>query len=1037
MEVRFEACLCMGIGWLHLGPLLPAPYASPLRSGFQHFHSRLETIAMKGLLMALLAERYDPATREAGLALIKQGIMKNLKSAAVWNIQFQYYRNERQYVEAAKALSQAITRSVDQEPLLRDLATLQAQAGLRDAHLETRRKLLMHRSNLRSNWMGYAVAAHLAGSLSQAISVIRSYRSTQEAEKEKEQKEQHDARGKIKNRPPAKSANKQLQETAKQAFETSELALYEATILEESGQLQEALDVLASRESEICDLMSLHQMRANLYEKLKQPEKALAEYEYLLNVNPHNYNFHYGVLRNKGIAYKVGEPIEDQKQYEALKEHFAQLEVKYPKSSAVKRLQLDFLNQTDFPAKAKAYVVPLLRSGVPSLFKDMRPLYAQQDGWKGRVLDQIVEGCLAELDAAGRLTESEEKNSESPSTILWVLTYLAHSADYRAQWSKALDYVNRAIAHTPTMLDLYMVRAGIYKHAGDMFTALKEMNKAREMDLADRFLNTKCTRYAFQAGYPELAERIISLFITEQNLRTTLYDLQVNWYFTQRGLCYKNKKDIGRALKALLAVDDFFESYFEDQIDYHSYTMRKGTMRQYCNILKWGAQLKQHKFYVRAITAAVEVFLSLYAEQQAAIASQRRAAAAAVGLSVEAIGGETGEGTPSFPSDDKKAEFEAKLAAIIAEDNAKNAAADAAKTKENEDANADFEAKRTGVKLNEKTQRGDLLTALHTPEVDPVGTKIVRCADPLKLASRYVHALIDLPGSSATSQLLAFEYFLAKGKLILALRALKQAKLAIEASEPAPYLETPPPNEFVAAQKPKAVESYPAYPSWFELSASAGVQRSHELVYSLFAASIHECQMRLALRINQIWSSQEEPARAVLEAEFALGENGALPARTMEDVQKRNAQYFATAGAKSLAARVACARVAMAIAKAQAQPVYPGFIQTDRTQGYSIEAVDYLTVEAKTLDTVSDASRSTARQVLAALHDIENSAKNLGGPECKIAGEVAARAAAAREALCKAATDKFPFDLAFMPAEKVSEIQAATQIDVAVAPTSE
>jgi hypothetical protein len=52
---------------------------------------------------------------------------------------------------------------------------------------------------------------------------------------------------------------------------------------------------------------------------------------------------------------------------------------------------------------------------------------------------------------------------------------------------KALAACDEAIAHTPTTMDLYVLKARILKHAGDPFSAFSFMDKARRMDTADRY----------------------------------------------------------------------------------------------------------------------------------------------------------------------------------------------------------------------------------------------------------------------------------------------------------------------------------------------------------------------------------------------------------------------------------------------------------------------------------------------------------------------------------------------------------------------
>ncbi len=50
----------------------------------------------------------------------------------------------------------------------------------------------------------------------------------------------------------------------------------------------------------------------------------------------------------------------------------------------------------------------------------------------------------------------------------------------------ALTLIDQTVAHTPTLLELYVLRARVYKHAGDIQRAATAWEQAREMDLQDR-----------------------------------------------------------------------------------------------------------------------------------------------------------------------------------------------------------------------------------------------------------------------------------------------------------------------------------------------------------------------------------------------------------------------------------------------------------------------------------------------------------------------------------------------------------------------
>ena len=52
---------------------------------------------------------------------------------------------------------------------------------------------------------------------------------------------------------------------------------------------------------------------------------------------------------------------------------------------------------------------------------------------------------------------------EPPTSILWTILFLAQHYDQIGETQKALDLIDEAIAHTPTVVDIYAFRAEIYK----------------------------------------------------------------------------------------------------------------------------------------------------------------------------------------------------------------------------------------------------------------------------------------------------------------------------------------------------------------------------------------------------------------------------------------------------------------------------------------------------------------------------------------------------------------------------------------------
>ena len=61
---------------------------------------------------------------------------------------------------------------------------------------------------------------------------------------------------------------------------------------------------------------------------------------------------------------------------------------------------------------------------------------------------------------------SESFSLEPPSAELWVLFFLVRHFTTIGDTQKAMEYVEKAIEHTPTMMELYMTKAKVYKVFG-------------------------------------------------------------------------------------------------------------------------------------------------------------------------------------------------------------------------------------------------------------------------------------------------------------------------------------------------------------------------------------------------------------------------------------------------------------------------------------------------------------------------------------------------------------------------------------------
>lgn len=236
-------------------------------------------------------------------------------------------------------------------------------------------------------------------------------------------------------------------------------------------------------------------------------------------------------------------------------------------------------------------------------------------------MEQVCDACLNHSITHILDIHNDNIAKEAPTSLLWTLYFLTKLYDDKKEYETALKYVNEALQQSPTVVELLMAKARIYKHAGDTGLAMQYMNEARLLDLQDRFVNSKCVKYMLNNNAVKEAEETISLFTKNENNADPLADLiemQSLWFANAHGAAHARLGNYGKALKRFHQVDKHFIDFYDDQFDFHSYCMRKMTLRAYVALIKTEDQLKGHPFFVKAATSAVHTYLYLSENPDAA-----------------------------------------------------------------------------------------------------------------------------------------------------------------------------------------------------------------------------------------------------------------------------------------------------------------------------------------------------------------------------------------------------------------------------------
>lgn len=223
-------------------------------------------------------------------------------------------------------------------------------------------------------------------------------------------------------------------------------------VIRESGDLKHALIHLENSQDQIVDKLTLKECLGELNLQLKEYEKAVMYYEELIRRNPENTMYFKKLIEAKQLT----EP-EDIVQFYS---EYAQI---YPRAMPPKRLPLNYVTGEKFKCLVDQYMRRGLVKGVPPLFVDLRSLYV--DSSKAEIIENLMLQYMEALKKIGKFSEAEANNGprEPASALLWVYYYLAQHFDYMKQTEAALAYIDAAIEHTPTLIELFVTKGRIYK----------------------------------------------------------------------------------------------------------------------------------------------------------------------------------------------------------------------------------------------------------------------------------------------------------------------------------------------------------------------------------------------------------------------------------------------------------------------------------------------------------------------------------------------------------------------------------------------
>ncbi|XP_068924750.1 N-alpha-acetyltransferase 16, NatA auxiliary subunit isoform X5 [Petaurus breviceps papuanus] len=621
-----------------------------------------ETLAMKGLTLNCLGKK------EEAYEFVRKGLRNDVKSHVCWHVYGLLQRSDKKYDEAIKCYRNALKLDKDNLQILRDLSLLQIQMrdleGYRVVPFVTRRctgkeetryQLLQLRPTQRASWIGYAIAYHLLKDYDMALKLLEEFRKTQQI-------------------PPNKID-----------YEYSELILYQNQVMREADLFQESLEHIETYENQICDKLVVEEIKGEMLLKLGRLKEAGEIFKDLIDRNAENWNYYEG--------------LEKALQPRTLEERlhiYEEISKRHPRALSPRRLPLNFAPGEKFRELMDKFLRVNFSKGCPPLFTTLKSLYYNTE--KVSMIQELVTSYEASLKTCDFFSPYENGEKEPPTTLLWVRYFLAQHFDKLGQCSLALDYINAAIASTPTLIELFCIKAKIYKEGTSAMENLNEM--------------------------------------------------QCMWYQSECASAYQRLEKYGEALKKCHEIERHFFEITDDQFDFHTYCMRKMTLRAYIDLLRLEDVLRKHAFYFKAARSAVEIYLKLHDNPLTNESKEQEVNSE--NLSAKEL--------KKMLSKQRRAQKKAKL--------------------EEERKHTERERQK-----HQKKKRDEEEEETSDPREELVPEKLERVENPLEEAIKFLIPLKTLVADNIDTHLLAFEIYFRKGKFLLMLQSIKRA-FAINCNNP-------------------------------------------------------------------------------------------------------------------------------------------------------------------------------------------------------------------------------------------------------------
>jgi hypothetical protein len=519
----------------------------------------LKGLAELGLGDKVLAEKLIKESLSVGL---------KMKNSKVWQFYALFHKEQKNYAQAVKCYNFACKYDPDNLTIIKDLSNLLLFLGRYEDFSKYSLQCVTTKSSLSVNWVQYSLAEYFLGNYENALHLIESV---------------------IKN----------FEDTMKKQ-ELHEVILFKSNILFKLNKFDESIETLEKEIGKNCvDRITFYERIINCCLQNKNAKKGVEYCKLALKINPENVftYLNYFNLEVPGVnltkyedLFTLEENSEQRKKiYEILTK---EIEPNLNKVKITEKLKLGLTSGDEFKVLFSQYFLKSIKNNLPSFFNNIKFIYQySQQKSKIPIIQEIITSNISEIESKHSLSKdildlNKDNNSLNIEPVfIWVYYFASQHYDIIGESEKAIEYINKAIKSTPTVVEFFMVKSKILKHNLLFEEASLAMGKAKDLDLSDRYLNAKHAKSIVRKGDVDGSAEVMMEFVKNPLFEENMLRYQCLWFKIETGCAYLKQGKLLMAHRMFKGILDNFKEMNEDQNDFYNYSLRRYMLSDFYNLI--------------------------------------------------------------------------------------------------------------------------------------------------------------------------------------------------------------------------------------------------------------------------------------------------------------------------------------------------------------------------------------------------------------------------------------------------------------------